>query len=255
MAAPDLLFNLRNSFYLGSYQSAINTSDIPNLSPEDAVERDPIVFRSHIAHGSHQLVINEIDSSAATPLQVVKLLDIYLSSPDLKVVLCVLPSSSFFSALFFIYFFCSFAFLCFFMICNLLRGPRRRQNSTNEEGRTVATEVAPFDALLSKRNDMFLLFWMAQRLARAPFFSFIFMCPMERTIMKIREVSTTNQELYNLERLGEGTTVATIFFLPYFYLVCYCGWLCACALAKLASEYQVWSLTMEDSYTLHRLRD
>ncbi|KAK9715017.1 hypothetical protein RND81_06G136800 [Saponaria officinalis] len=138
MAAPDLLFNLRNSFYLGSYQSAINTSDIPNLSPEDAVERDPIVFRSHIAHGSHQLVINEIDSSAATPLQVVKLLDIYLSSPDLK------------------------------------------------------------------RNDMFLLFWMAQRLARAPFFSFIFMCPMERTIMKIREVSTTNQELYNLERLGEG---------------------------------------------------
>ncbi|KAK9715015.1 hypothetical protein RND81_06G136800 [Saponaria officinalis] len=179
MAAPDLLFNLRNSFYLGSYQSAINTSDIPNLSPEDAVERDPIVFRSHIAHGSHQLVINEIDSSAATPLQVVKLLDIYLSSPDLK------------------------------------------------------------------RNDMFLLFWMAQRLARAPFFSFIFMCPMERTIMKIREVSTTNQELYNLERLGEGTTVATIFFLPYFYLVCYCGWLCACALAKLASEYQVIIVTCE----------
>ncbi|KAK9715016.1 hypothetical protein RND81_06G136800 [Saponaria officinalis] len=161
MAAPDLLFNLRNSFYLGSYQSAINTSDIPNLSPEDAVERDPIVFRSHIAHGSHQLVINEIDSSAATPLQVVKLLDIYLSSPDLKVVLCVLPSSSFFSALFFIYFFCSFAFLCFFMICNLLRGPREM------------TCFCSFGWL----NDLLVHHF---------------------------SVSTTNQELYNLERLGEG---------------------------------------------------
>lgn len=84
MAAPDLLFNLRNSFYLGSYQSAINNSDIPNLSPDDVVERDSLVFRSYIALGSHQLVLNEIDSSAPTPLQSVKFLALYLSSPDLK---------------------------------------------------------------------------------------------------------------------------------------------------------------------------
>ncbi|XP_021745368.1 coatomer subunit epsilon-2-like [Chenopodium quinoa] len=84
MAAPDLLFSLRNNFYLGAYQSAINNSDIPNLSPEDAIERDCFVYRSYIALGSHQLVINEIDSSAATPLQAVKLLAFYLSSPDNK---------------------------------------------------------------------------------------------------------------------------------------------------------------------------
>ncbi|XAR50759.1 hypothetical protein NMG60_11005178 [Bertholletia excelsa] len=84
MATPDLLFGLRNNFYVGAYQAAINNSDVPNLSPEDAIERDSLVYRSYIALGSYQLVINEIDSSAATPLQAVKLLALYLSSPDNK---------------------------------------------------------------------------------------------------------------------------------------------------------------------------
>ncbi|KAA8544826.1 hypothetical protein F0562_019583 [Nyssa sinensis] len=84
MAAPDLLFGLRNNFYLGAYQAAINNSDVPNLSQEDSIERDGLVYRSYIALGSYQLVINEIDSSAATPLQAVKLLALYLSSPDNK---------------------------------------------------------------------------------------------------------------------------------------------------------------------------
>lgn len=84
-AAPDHLFNLRNNFYLGAYQPAISHSDIPNLSPEDAIERDCLVYRSYIAQGSYQLVISEIDNSAPTPLQAVKLLALYLSSPENKV--------------------------------------------------------------------------------------------------------------------------------------------------------------------------
>ncbi|KAG2689558.1 hypothetical protein I3843_09G143700 [Carya illinoinensis] len=83
-AAPDHLFNLRNNFFLGAFQAAINNSDVPNLSPDDAVERDCLVYRSYIALGSYQLVINEIDDSAATPLQAVKLLALYLTSPDNK---------------------------------------------------------------------------------------------------------------------------------------------------------------------------
>ncbi|KAL8192246.1 hypothetical protein R6Q57_027913 [Mikania cordata] len=82
--APDMLFNLRNNFYLGAYQAAINNSDVPNLSEEDAIERDCLVYRSYIALGSYQLVINEVDSSAPTPLQAVKLLALYLFSPDNK---------------------------------------------------------------------------------------------------------------------------------------------------------------------------
>ncbi|KAK6932034.1 hypothetical protein RJ641_001658 [Dillenia turbinata] len=78
---PDPLFQLRNNFYLGAYQAAINSSDIPNLSPDDALERDSLVFRSYIALGSYELVISEIDSNAPTPLQAVKYLALYLSDP------------------------------------------------------------------------------------------------------------------------------------------------------------------------------
>ncbi|XP_043702283.1 coatomer subunit epsilon-1-like [Telopea speciosissima] len=84
MASPDHLFSLRNNFYLGAYQAAINNSDLPNLSSEDAVERDCLVYRSYISLGSYQLVINEIDSSAPTPLQAIKLLALYLSGPESK---------------------------------------------------------------------------------------------------------------------------------------------------------------------------
>lgn len=86
VAGPDPLFGLRNNFYLGAYQAAINNSEVPNLSSDDVVERDALVFRSYIALGSYQLVISEIDASAATPLQAVKLLAIYLSDPHKKVV-------------------------------------------------------------------------------------------------------------------------------------------------------------------------
>lgn len=52
---PDLLFGLRNNFYLGAYQASINNSEIPNLSPDDVVERDSLVYRSYIALGSYQV--------------------------------------------------------------------------------------------------------------------------------------------------------------------------------------------------------
>ncbi|KAG1338337.1 hypothetical protein COCNU_04G006430 [Cocos nucifera] len=57
---------------------AINKSDIPNLSSDDAVECNSLVYCSYIALGSYQLVIGEIDSSAPTALQAVKLLALYL---------------------------------------------------------------------------------------------------------------------------------------------------------------------------------
>ncbi|KAF5782901.1 putative coatomer, epsilon subunit, tetratricopeptide-like helical domain superfamily [Helianthus annuus] len=82
--APDLLFALRNNFYIGAFQAAINSGDVQNLSEEDAIERDCLIYRSYIALGSYQLVINEVDSSAATPLQAVKLLAMYLLSADNK---------------------------------------------------------------------------------------------------------------------------------------------------------------------------
>lgn len=54
-ASPDLLFGLRNSFYLGAYQAAISSSDIPNLTANEALERDVIVQRSYIGIGSYKV--------------------------------------------------------------------------------------------------------------------------------------------------------------------------------------------------------
>ncbi|MFS8023216.1 putative coatomer, epsilon subunit, tetratricopeptide-like helical domain superfamily [Helianthus anomalus] len=50
--ALDVLFNLRNNFYLGAYQATINNSDIPNLSEDDAIH-DCLVYRSYIDLGSY----------------------------------------------------------------------------------------------------------------------------------------------------------------------------------------------------------
>lgn len=69
---------------MGAYQAAINNSEVPNLSAEDALERDTLVYRSYIALGSYKLVLDEIDSSAPTALQAVKLLALYLSGPENK---------------------------------------------------------------------------------------------------------------------------------------------------------------------------
>lgn len=57
-AAPDLLFSVRNNFYLGAYQAAINSSNIPNLSADEAVERDSIIYRSYIAQGSYEVSLS-----------------------------------------------------------------------------------------------------------------------------------------------------------------------------------------------------
>ncbi|KAL5100467.1 hypothetical protein RYX36_004794 [Vicia faba] len=84
MATPDHLFNLRNNFYLGAYQAAINSSEVNGLSQDDIVERDSLIYRSYIALGQLQFVISEINDSSPTPLQAVKLLALYFSSPDSK---------------------------------------------------------------------------------------------------------------------------------------------------------------------------
>nr|TKS09451.1 hypothetical protein D5086_0000092940 [Populus alba] len=46
-ATPDHLFRLRNNFYLGANQAAINTSDLPNLSQDDSKERLPCLSFLH----------------------------------------------------------------------------------------------------------------------------------------------------------------------------------------------------------------
>lgn len=63
---PDLLFGLRNNFYLGAYQAAINNSEIPNLSADDVVEKDSLVYRSYIALGSYQVRLDTASLRGST---------------------------------------------------------------------------------------------------------------------------------------------------------------------------------------------
>ncbi|KAK1439094.1 hypothetical protein QVD17_04909 [Tagetes erecta] len=59
--APDLLFGLRNNFYIGAFQAAVNNGDFQNLSEEDAIERDCLIYRSYIILGSYQAEILIVD--------------------------------------------------------------------------------------------------------------------------------------------------------------------------------------------------
>jgi Coatomer epsilon subunit len=56
MSAPDLLFAVRNNFYLGAYQHAISeASDLESLEEADKLERDIFVYRSYIELGSYEV--------------------------------------------------------------------------------------------------------------------------------------------------------------------------------------------------------
>ncbi len=56
MSEPDLLFSLRNHFYLGAYQAAIaEASDLEGLTEAEKVERDCYVYRSYIELGSYEV--------------------------------------------------------------------------------------------------------------------------------------------------------------------------------------------------------
>ena len=56
MSGPDILFTLRNNFYLGAYQAAIaEAADLERLSEADSIEHDCFVYRSYIELGSYEV--------------------------------------------------------------------------------------------------------------------------------------------------------------------------------------------------------
>ena len=66
MSGPDVLFTLRNNFYLGAYQAAIaEAADLERLSEADSIERDCFVYRSYIELGSYEVSGSTGDSCSA----------------------------------------------------------------------------------------------------------------------------------------------------------------------------------------------
>jgi coatomer protein complex subunit epsilon len=82
MGDTDPLFELRNLFLIGNYQAAINEGlTLDHLGDAHKVERDVLIYRSYIAKGDYNIVLEEIkDSNPNAALVAVKALASYLSS-------------------------------------------------------------------------------------------------------------------------------------------------------------------------------
>ena len=78
----DVLFGLKNAFYLGSYSTAVAeastlSSELAPHSPE-ALEMNVLMYRAAIASGTPEMALEEIDSSAPSALQAVRLYARYM---------------------------------------------------------------------------------------------------------------------------------------------------------------------------------
>ncbi|KAI8434466.1 hypothetical protein MSG28_012485 [Choristoneura fumiferana] len=75
----DELFDVKNAFYVGNYQQAINEAqNVSPSSPLVALQRDTFLYRSYISQGNYRIVLQEL-KSADPMLQPLKSLVDYLS--------------------------------------------------------------------------------------------------------------------------------------------------------------------------------
>jgi coatomer subunit epsilon len=69
MTEPDELFTMRNLFWLGNFQLAINESNSLHRLPKQlAPARDEFVYRSYVALGQYDIVLDEIKESPNTSI-------------------------------------------------------------------------------------------------------------------------------------------------------------------------------------------
>mmetsp|Transcript_7075 Transcript_7075/g.20821 ORF Transcript_7075/g.20821 Transcript_7075/m.20821 type:complete len:315 (+) Transcript_7075:2-946(+) len=78
---PDELYTLRNFFYLGAFQKAIQEGNSlsSRLTDELKIERDEFVYRAYVGLGQYSLVTGEVEDDAPASHRAVKLLASYCS--------------------------------------------------------------------------------------------------------------------------------------------------------------------------------
>jgi len=82
MADIDDIFSVRNNFWTGSFDAAIEEAQSVSVSTDrQRIDKEVFVLRSMIGNGDSAGVINRVDSSSPTSLLAVKMLATYLSQP------------------------------------------------------------------------------------------------------------------------------------------------------------------------------
>jgi coatomer protein complex subunit epsilon len=78
----DELFDLKNAFFTGNFQTCINEAQKLKLSdPSLTLERDVLLYRAYLAQRKYRVVLEEVTAGSPALLQPLKTLAQYLSSP------------------------------------------------------------------------------------------------------------------------------------------------------------------------------
>jgi len=83
MSEVDELFDIKNAYYTGNYQSCINEAQkLRTSDPDLAVERDIFLYRAYLALRKYGIVRDEINSGSPALLLPLKTLAAYLSASN-----------------------------------------------------------------------------------------------------------------------------------------------------------------------------
>jgi len=81
----DELFDIKNAFYTGNYQTCINEAQKLKISdPELSLDRDVFMYRSYLALKKFRVVLEEVGPSSKPLLKPLAMLATFMSSPGKK---------------------------------------------------------------------------------------------------------------------------------------------------------------------------